>query len=184
MPWHKRGQWTQQADPWPGRANGAGRCVRAVQRCRAGGDEHVLLAGQQRVDRGGVESGLLDQAGETGCELGGLGAGQHDGRFGLASQIGLRLLDDRLQGVQLCRCVGVQVVIALDLRTVVGVDRGAPGPGGAVPPVVVGRADPSAVQGKGPAVVAEQPGRFHPPPAAGLGAGTGQDPAGGGREDP
>lgn len=101
---------------------------RGHEGCRwagAGRDEDVLLTGQQPRDRFRVQPRLLDHGGELGGEAGGILRCEDDGRFCLAAQVGLRLLDDVVDGLQLRGRVRAEVVIAFDAGAVIGVDCGS-----------------------------------------------------------
>jgi hypothetical protein len=89
-----------------------------------------------------------DQLGVAGRQGGGAFLGDDGRRLGPAGQVVLGVLDDGVEGVALRRGGGGQVVVALGLRAVVGIDGGpaAAPPCALVPHRLVGGADPVPVQ--------------------------------------
>ena len=123
VPGREDGQRAEQADPRPGRAGLARRPVQPGQRVGARRGEHVLLAAQQAGDRGVVQVQPLDQARIGRRQLRSVLVGQDRGRVGPGEQVTLGVLDDRVEGRPLRGRGGGQVVVALDCRGVVRVDR-------------------------------------------------------------
>ena len=168
VPGGEDGQRAEQADPRPGRAGLARRPVQPGQRVGAGRGEHVLLAAEEPGDRGVVQVQPRDQAGIASASSAASSSARTTGGWALASRSCWASSMIVSSAVPLRGRGGGQVVVALDRRGVVRVDRraGAAVPAGPVPQRQVGRPDPAPVHAQpvpgGPRCWVDDPGRGLP----------------------
>ena len=125
VPRREHRQRAEQAHPRPGRAGLARRAVQSGQLIGAGSGEHVPLAADQLGEHdAATPSRGSDQLRVAARQGGGLLAAITAGGLRAPGQVVLGVLDDGVHGVALRRGRGGQVVVALHLRAVVGVDGG------------------------------------------------------------
>jgi hypothetical protein len=158
----EKGSPGYQAQVIDGEGVAARRCgdpgtMQPGQLIGAGCGEHVPGPAGKLGDRGIIQPEGGDQLRVVAGEFSGVLVSDDHGRAGSPQQVVLGVLDDGRNSPLLGRSRGGQVVVALDLRAVVGVDSRppAPGPGALVAHGLVGGADPGPVDLKRAAVVAD-----------------------------
>ncbi|CAM5462224.1 hypothetical protein SMICM304S_00316 [Streptomyces microflavus] len=161
MPRQEHRQRTQQAHPRARRARLPGRAMDSGQLVGAGRGEHIALAADEFGDSGRIQAQAPYLVGKVSRELCGPLAGQNDGRKRLAQDVGLPVVDDRIDVVELVGVGGSGVVISLGARTVVRIDQRATGPATTGQPLVVGVPDASSMDGERSALVIDQPAQCH-----------------------
>ncbi len=156
MPRGEDRQRAEQADPGPCRAGLSLRPVQARQLVGAGRGEHVACPADQFGDDAVVQAERAEQLGILTCEDGGVVIGEDSRRVRPPDQVVLGVGNDRVDGVLLGRGGRSQVMVALDLRAVIGVDRRpSPAcPGALIAQGQVRGPDPGPVDLQRPAVIA------------------------------